>query len=97
MSLTWRLTYDRSFSRPGTWMVNALSSGIRARVPLGGDKVLDVELRWQRTHRDAPDAVYAYPGRLECWLTEPFEIETTRCQLELCGAPPHIDAVLRRL
>jgi len=100
VSLIWTLEYDARFSRPGTWMLNALASGIRARVPFdGGEVVVDRELRWRRARSEAPDAVYAHPLNDQTWITEPFEIdpELLTCQLELRRAPPHIDAALRRL
>ena len=94
------LEYDPRFARTGTWMLNALASGIRARVPFdSGERVVDLELRWQRTRVEAPDAVYAHPTHGDTWVTEPCVIapELMRCQLELLCAPPHIDAALRRL
>ena len=100
MSLVWTLEYDAKFSRPGTWMLNALASGIRARVPFdGAERVVDLELRWQRSRGEAPDAIYAHPLNEETWSTEPAELdpEMLKCQLELRHAPPHIDAALRRL
>jgi hypothetical protein len=95
------LEYDPRFSRPGTWMVNALASGVRARVPFddGDERVVDLELRWRRTHAEAPGAVYTHPRDETTWVTEPCALDPDlpRCQLELRGTPPHIDAALRRL
>ena len=99
-SMSIALEYDPRFSRPGTWMMNALASGVRARVPFdSGERVVDLELRWQRTRVEAPDAVYAHPLSDETWVTEPcvLDPDLPRCQLELRGTPPHIDAALRRL
>lgn len=101
--MIWRLNYDRSFARPGVWMLNALAGGIRARVgfdsTLVTECVLDLEIRWQMTHGAAPDAVYAHPTLSGSWLTEVFEIGygMGRGQLELRGPPIVIDAALRRL